>query len=88
MPRDCLDVRLMQFVTLYRGGMYQLYTYKRYQPLKLVMAPERSDLPLELNENAIIEAGIVSGGSRGSSLGKATNSRSSQMCSVSTSPVA
>lgn len=29
-----------QVVTLYRGGQYQLYTYKRYAPLKLVMAPE------------------------------------------------
>ena len=29
-----------QVVTLFKGGQYQLYTYKRYQPVKLVMAPE------------------------------------------------
>jgi hypothetical protein len=29
-----------QVVPLYQGGQYQLYTYKRYQPVKLVFAPE------------------------------------------------
>lgn len=29
-----------QVVTLYHGGQYQLYKYKRYAPVKLVFAPE------------------------------------------------
>ncbi|HSJ16186.1 MAG TPA: S46 family peptidase [Longimicrobiales bacterium] len=29
-----------QVVTLFKGGQYQLYTYRRYTPVKLVMAPE------------------------------------------------
>ena len=29
-----------QVVTLFQGGQYQLYRYKRYQPVKLVFAPE------------------------------------------------
>jgi hypothetical protein len=29
-----------QVVPLYQGGQYQLYTYKRYAPVKLVFAPE------------------------------------------------
>ena len=29
-----------QVVTLYNGGQYQLYKYKRYSPVKLVFAPE------------------------------------------------
>lgn len=29
-----------QVVSLYHGGQYQLYRYQRYQPVKLVMAPE------------------------------------------------
>jgi Peptidase S46 len=29
-----------QLVTLFQGGQYQLYRYKRYQPVKLVFAPE------------------------------------------------
>jgi hypothetical protein len=29
-----------QVVPLYQGGQYQLYTYKRYSPVKLVFAPE------------------------------------------------
>jgi hypothetical protein len=29
-----------QVVPLYQGGQYQLYTYKRYTPVKLVFAPE------------------------------------------------
>ena len=29
-----------QVVSLFQGGQFQLYTYKRYQPVKLVFAPE------------------------------------------------
>jgi hypothetical protein len=29
-----------QVVALFQGGQFQLYTYKRYQPVKLVFAPE------------------------------------------------
>jgi len=29
-----------QVVTLFHGGQFQLYRYRRYQPVKLVMAPE------------------------------------------------
>lgn len=29
-----------QVVPLYQGGQYQLYTYRRYEPVKLVFAPE------------------------------------------------
>lgn len=35
------DVRC-QVVTLYQGGVYDLYKYKRYQDLRLVFAPEES----------------------------------------------
>jgi hypothetical protein len=31
-----------QVVSLYHGGQYQLYTYRRYAPVKLVFAPELS----------------------------------------------
>jgi len=31
---------ICRVVPLFRGGQYQLYTYRRYTPIKLVMAPE------------------------------------------------
>jgi hypothetical protein len=42
--KDCTtgnDVRC-QVVTLYHGGIYDLYKYKRYQDLRVVWAPEES----------------------------------------------
>jgi hypothetical protein len=42
--KDCTtgnDVRC-QVVTLYHGGVYDLYKYKRYQDLRVVWAPEES----------------------------------------------
>jgi hypothetical protein len=35
------DIRC-QVVTLYHGGIYDLYTYKRYQDIRVVFAPEES----------------------------------------------
>jgi hypothetical protein len=35
-----VDGRVCRVVPLFRGGQYQLYTYTRHMPVKLVMAPE------------------------------------------------
>lgn len=43
MERDCSDVTKnirCETVTLYAGGMYHLYSYKKYSDVRLVMAPE------------------------------------------------
>jgi hypothetical protein len=43
LEKDCTDVKnniVCNVVTLYAGGMYHLYKYKRYTDVRLVMAPE------------------------------------------------
>ncbi len=43
LERDCSDTTKnirCDTVTLYAGGMYHLYTYKKYSDVRLVMAPE------------------------------------------------
>lgn len=37
---ECEAERFCQVVSLYNGGQYQLYVYRRYAPVKLVFAPE------------------------------------------------
>lgn len=43
LEKDCTDLKsnvVCNVVTLYAGGMYHLYKYKRYTDIRLVMAPE------------------------------------------------
>jgi hypothetical protein len=41
LQRECQETgNACQVVPLYQGGQYQLYTYKRHAPVKLVFAPE------------------------------------------------
>ena len=43
LEKDCTDLKnnvVCNVVTLYAGGMYHLYKYKRYTDVRLVMAPE------------------------------------------------
>lgn len=43
LEKDCTDMQnniVCNVVTLYAGGMYHLYKYKRYTDIRLVMAPE------------------------------------------------
>lgn len=39
---ECADGMICEVVTLYQGGRYALYRYKRYDDVRLVFAPEHS----------------------------------------------